>query len=293
LDRALELLDGDKQDDPEGVMANCAGNLLVRSGRFEDADEKYRGALAVAPDNVEYLCNRASCLIEQGLFGEADGLLARAHGVSPSPAILEMISYVAAKKGEYQRAEQACRSALEMDPLHAPSLLSLGWVLLTQGRRDEVRELIRRLDRMDIKQDALKGRDELASRLDDQLFSTVECASCERSWKIPKDPPPTPSIRLAAMPPDDLPAGSCLFCGKTYCIGCAKKNVNSSGRFTCPSCNQPLKLVNDGLKNLVYDWAAKNGFVENNETARTEVQGNASAEAPAKRGRGRPRKKPS
>jgi tetratricopeptide (TPR) repeat protein len=230
----------------------------VRSGRFEDADKKYRVALAAAPDNAGYLSNRASCLIEQGLFGEADGLLARAHSISPSPAILEMISYVAAKKGEYPRAEQACRSALEMDPLHTPSLLSLGWILLTLGRYAETRELIRRIDSMQPGEDAVKGREELRSRLNDMLYSTIGCASCERSWKILKDQPAAPSIRLIATPPDDLPAGSCTVCGKTYCIGCAKKNINPSGRFTCPSCGQPLKLVNDGLKRLVYDWAIKN-----------------------------------
>ena len=68
IDEALETLQGDKQDDSEGIMANCAGNLLVRSKRYEDADEKYRQALKLQPDNIEYLCNRATCLMEMGLY---------------------------------------------------------------------------------------------------------------------------------------------------------------------------------------------------------------------------------
>ena len=258
LDEALKLLDVDKQIDTEGVMANCAGNLLVRSKRFEEADTRYRKALTIQPDNVEYLCNRASCLIEMALYGEADKLLARAHTIAPSPAILEMISYIAVKKGEYERAEQACRSALEIDPLHAPSLLSLGWVLLTLGKKEEAGEIIKRLGELKLKEDTSKGLEELRLRLDELTYRTIECASCARSWKVPKITPPAKAIRLFATPPDDLPAGTCPNCGKTYCIGCSKNNLDPSGRFICPDCSRPLKLINDGLKALINDWAKNN-----------------------------------
>ena len=263
LDKALELLDGDKQEDPEGVLANCAGNLLVRVKRFEEADERYRRALEAGPNNVEYLCNRASCLIELGYYGEADQLLAKAHTINPSPDILEMISYIAVKKGEFARAEQACRSALEIDPGHGPSLLSLGWVLLSQGKREEAVDVSRRLEKLELQGEIAKGRDELSARLDELVYRTIECDSCENKWKVPKDAPPAPAIRLYAMPPDNLPAGSCTGCGKTLCIGCAKTNTDSSGRFLCFSCSKPLKLINDGLKKIIHDWAVKDGYVEN------------------------------
>jgi predicted RNA-binding Zn-ribbon protein involved in translation (DUF1610 family) len=57
------------------------------------------------------------------------------------------------------------------------------------------------------------------------------------------------------MPPDELPAGTCPDCGKTFCIGCAKHLTDDSGRFLCPLCGQSLKLSDDGLKKLVHDWA--------------------------------------
>jgi len=165
LDKALEILSADKQDDPEGIMANCAGNLLVRSHRFEEADEKYRQALSCQGDNVEYLCNRASCLMEINLYGEADNLLTLANLKAPSPDLLEMISYVAAKKGEYPRAEQACYSALEIDPNHAPSLISLGWILIDQGKKAEAIEVLRRLDKMNLNDSTAKNTEELRSHL--------------------------------------------------------------------------------------------------------------------------------
>ena len=262
MSEALETLSGDKQDDADGIMANCAGNLLVREGRFEDADEKYRQALKIQPDNAEYLCNRATCLIKMGLYGEADSLLSKAHSLAPSPGLLEMISFVAAKKGEYPRAEQACRSALGMDSCHAPSLLSLGWILLTMGRKEEVSEIIQRLDKLVLKEETAKSREELRSRLSELLHQTIECASCERIWKVPRDSPPVTAIRLFAMPPDELPAGSCPECGKSYCIGCAKDILDPEGRFICPDCSRSLKLVNDGLKMIIQDWAAKNDLIK-------------------------------
>ena len=257
INKALDSLSAVKRDDPEGVMANCAGNLLVRSKRFEEADEKYRQALSADPDNIEYLYNRASCLMELGLYGEADTLLARAHRIAPSPSLLEMISYVAAKKGEYERAEEACRLALEMDRNHVPSLLSLGWVLFTMNRQKEAGEIIRQLEKMELTKDAEKGLDELKSRMDEQSHHTIKCATCERGWRVPRESPYVQSMRLFAMPPDDLPAGSCPDCGKTYCIGCAKKHLDEKGRFICPDCSQPLKLSNNGLKKIVHDWAVK------------------------------------
>jgi transposase-like protein len=64
-------------------------------------------------------------------------------------------------------------------------------------------------------------------------------------------------MRLFAMPPDELPAGSCPRCGKTWCIGCAKRFLDDDGRFLCPDCGSHLKLGDEGLKKLVYAWAEK------------------------------------
>ncbi|MDR2020302.1 MAG: tetratricopeptide repeat protein [Treponema sp.] len=257
LDKALAVLDSQKHEDPEGLMANCGGNLLVRAGRYEEADEYYRKALSIAPDNTEYLCNRASCLIEEGLYGEADELLSQAHGIAPSPGILELIAYVATKKGEYQRAETACMAALEMDPHHLASLLSLGWIYASSGRWEETEGIVRRLDELDLSGDAAVRRDELRARYEDALTRLISCASCKRRWRVPRDPAPAPPIRLFAIPPDDFPAGTCPECGKTYCIGCAKQNLGADGRFLCPGCGKPLKLMNEGLKKIIYDWASE------------------------------------
>jgi tetratricopeptide (TPR) repeat protein len=282
LDKALKILDVDKAGDPEGILANCAANLLYRAGRFEEADGFYRKALAASPNNIEYLTNRASCLVETAQYGEADSILTRIHAAAPSPGVLDMISYVASKKGEYFRAESASRAALEIDPCHVPSLLSLGWTLSSLGRLEEAWDCLRRLEQLErehkLPEKAVLRREELRARLDSLLYTDISCASCGRSWKVLKETPPVPGIRLYAMPPDDMPAGSCQECGKTWCIGCAKKHLDAAGRFLCPRCGRPLKIVNDGLKKIIYDWAVAGGMT------------GSPPSAPAKRKRGRPGK---
>ncbi|MDR1949772.1 MAG: tetratricopeptide repeat protein [Spirochaetaceae bacterium] len=265
-DEALEVLASGPAEDPEGVMANCAGNLLVRSGRYEEADEYYRKALAIAPANTEYLSNRASCLIELGLFGEADETLTQAYSLAPTAGILELIAWVAAKKGEYQRAETACRAALDLEPRHTPSLFSLGWIYASSGRWDELAEIVRRLEAIPLEGDPALRREELGSRLTDAVTRAVSCAVCGRTWRVPRSLPPVKPIRLLAMPPDDLPAGACPGCGKTYCIGCAKKKLDPEGRFLCAGCGRSLKLIDEGLKKIVYDWAAGEDFLTTDDT---------------------------
>jgi tetratricopeptide (TPR) repeat protein len=278
LGGALELLTAEKAEDPEGVLANCGGNLLVRSGRYDEADDWYRKALLIQPRNVEYLCNRASCLVELDRYGEADEILARTHGMAPSPMVLELICFVASKKGELARAEAAGRAALEMDPRHVPSLLSLGWVLLTLGKNEEARDLLTRLEGLSLSGESARRREEYRSRIDEVFYRKIPCARCGREWKVLKDPPPSPPIRFYAMPPEELPAGSCPGCGKTFCIRCARERLDETGRFICPECGKPLKLINEGLKKLIADWAAEALPGGGIETVR--------------RKRGRPRKNP-
>jgi len=255
---ALALVTADEdQQDPQGSLANKRGNLLVRSGRYEEADAAYRQALAVVPDNIEYLRNRASCLVELAAYGEADTVLAKAYEIEPSPRILELIAYVAAKKGEYPRAETACRLALETAPEDTAILSSLAWIYLTMARYPAAAETIDRLERAvgpgSAEEDSAR---DLRRRLDDATTRVIRCAGCERSWRVAKDPVGTGPLRLVAEPPEDLPAGTCPSCGKTWCIGCAKKSLDSGGRFVCPDCGQRLKLFDEGLKKLLADWAA-------------------------------------
>ena len=254
MEEALNILDAEKQDDPQGILANCAGNLLVRKGKYEEADVYYRKAQSYAPDNSEYLSNRATCLIELGYYGQAEELLSQAQS---TPEILELISYSAVKRGEYDRAETASLSALDMVPNNIPSLFSLGWIYNTTGRWNDLEKIIARLNKMKLEGNNAQRRDELHQRLDEGMNKVIGCAGCRRKWKIKRKNDPVPPFKLQAMPPDEFPAGTCPACGKTYCIACAKKHIDRNGRFICYKCKVNLKLADEGLKKIIYDWAVK------------------------------------
>ncbi|MDR2700892.1 MAG: tetratricopeptide repeat protein [Spirochaetaceae bacterium] len=256
-DKALELLKSQPEEDPLGLMTNCAGNLLVRSGRFGEANRYYSRALSIAPGNTQYRCNRASCLIKMGYYGEADNVLTAVSG-KLTPDMLELIAYVAVKKGEYKRAEAAARSALKIDPDHVPSLLQLGWACAFTGNWDKLGLILDKLKEKTLSEEATRGLDDLEAWMNDALFRAVSCASCGRTWKVKRDPGPVPPLRIYAVPPDDMPAGTCPGCGKTFCVGCRKDALDESGRFVCPDCSKPLKLTDDGLKDILNIWAKEN-----------------------------------
>jgi transposase-like protein len=111
---------------------------------------------------------------------------------------------------------------------------------------------------LELNKDTAKGRDDLEKWMIDTLYKTVRCASCAREWEVERNPKPSASLKIYAMPPDEMPAGTCPACGKTYCVGCRKDNLDDSERFICPDCGKPLKFTDDGLKTLLNDWAKKN-----------------------------------
>lgn len=249
---ALDLLK--RVYDTAGIAANAAGNILVRQERWEEAREAYARALAAAPQDLDFLRNQASCLVQLGLYGEADDTLSKLVDLDPGARTLDLIAYVAIKKGEYPRAEAAYRVGLERNPADKALLAGLAWTYLSMARWEAAGETIARLEAVEGGERSSVSK-ELRQRLLEATTRQVRCASCDRSWSVLRDAPPAAPFRLVAEPPDELPAGTCPKCGKTLCIGCGKRNL-VDGRFVCPDCGERLKLIDEGLKKLMSDWSA-------------------------------------
>ncbi|HOJ99991.1 MAG: tetratricopeptide repeat protein [Treponemataceae bacterium] len=267
--QALDLVSRYEPEDTTGEAAHEKGTILYRLGRFEEADWAFQEALKKNPHAIEYQLSRAHLLIDMGLYGEADDILADAYeteGKEPYLSrILDLIGYVATKKGEFPRAEVAYRLAIEAAPEEVHLYQELAWLYLTMGRWQQTRELIDKLK-------ALRNKDdtelEAAIRaLEEQyLESTTEkvaCSVCQRLWRVPRQLPPVPPLKLVAQPPENLPAGMCPSCGKIYCIQCAKEHLDTGGRFLCPTCQQHLKLIDDRLRYLLYEWSRQSEIAKN------------------------------
>ncbi|AEJ18586.1 tetratricopeptide repeat protein [Gracilinema caldarium] len=256
IDNALLLLNDDAVDDPEGLLAHQAGTILYRADRLEEAKAYFAEALKKCPERLDYLIDQANCLINLGLYGEADTLLAKAYDREENEAVLDLIGYIAYKKGEFPRAEAAYRLALERDPDNTSFLSALAWIYITMARWTSAEDCIQKLEHLVAPESVeYESVQELRERLLMGTTRLVQCASCSRNWRVPLEPPAAPPLRLVAEPPDELPAGTCIHCGKTYCIGCAKQSLDASGRFVCPTCGERLKLYDEGLKKLIADWA--------------------------------------
>jgi tetratricopeptide (TPR) repeat protein/transcription elongation factor Elf1 len=258
-DEALELLESNRHEDPEGMMASCAGNILSKLNRHEEAEAYYRKALSIDQDNLQYMTNLASCLIQAGLYSEAETLLKKVNGMFPSADVLEMIAFIATRKAEYPRAEELLHSALELDGQNVSVMISLGWIYANTFRWKETEEVLNKLASMNIDDRNAKDYQELKTRYEETMLRTISCSgsSCKRNWKVSKEEIDVPSIRLFSEPPDELPAGTCPKCKKTFCIGCAKKSIDDDGRFVCKKCGKNLKLTDSGLKKIINDWAAQ------------------------------------
>jgi Flp pilus assembly protein TadD len=255
-DEALEALNSSDSNDPDGILANERGNILVRSNRLEEADKEYQEALKKNPKELSFLYNRASCLIELGMFGEADYLISKGLEIEQSVRLLELIAFLAAKKGELARAEAAYAAALSMEPDNPSILYSLGLVYLTMNRWASAEATLLRLDSVSKKDNhSISKARELKLLLENATTREIACALCDISWKVHKNTEKTPEFRLVDQPPDHFPAGTCPGCKKTYCIGCGKHTIDASNRFICPACKIPLKFLDEGLKKIVYHWS--------------------------------------
>lgn len=112
LDRALDAqVDLAAQNPTDPTVLNDLANLLVVSGRLEEAEPQYVRALELAPEDVEIRFNYAVLLQQEGRDDEAEIQL---------------------------------RKILELDPGHAWALYQLGVVVAAHGERHDALELFAR-----------------------------------------------------------------------------------------------------------------------------------------------------
>jgi len=233
---------------PEAIHAGA--NLLAADGLFEDAEEWYRRAARARPFDAGILTDRAANCLEIDLLSEADDLLARVLDREPSARAYRLVSVLAARKGEYPRAELALEQGLAEFPGDADLLRDLASFLLLTRKPERARDVAKRAE--DGGNPSLAR--EIAARVEDALTDRIDCAECGREWRVPKGAPARPIGTLHAEPPDELPAGTCPACGKTYCIACARRALDEDGRFRCLSCGSALKLGDPRVSWLIGEW---------------------------------------
>ncbi len=138
-DRAADLARAARLRRPTELrLAQLEARALSKAGRNDRAVVVMRDAVAEHADDVQAHLTLAEVLQDAARAEEADRVLDQAADRFPSDisvpfqrgALLE-------QRKDYPRAEAAFRQALARDPLHAPSLNYLGYMLAERGDRLE------------------------------------------------------------------------------------------------------------------------------------------------------------
>ena len=145
-DEALQALDRaiSQRKAFEGALMN-SGALLQKLGRFAEAESRYRGVIAFAPDAVAAHNNLGNVLQVLGRREDAATCFARAAGLEPGSAVAHSnLANVLRELGRLPEAETHGRQAVALDPAFPEAHYNFGNVLQALGRASEAEVCLRR-----------------------------------------------------------------------------------------------------------------------------------------------------
>ena len=241
-DEALSLLSAKRP-----MILNQRGNILGRAGEYSLAVKDYEAAFELDRNNPDIILNLAAACIETDAFSRAEELLGRVLDFGENASAYNLMGNLALLKGEYSRAEASYRKAVETEPEYQEAVCNLVEFYISREQLNDA----------DLLLSGYRGSKpgERFEKLKEIVFkkrlNVYNCAVCKHEWVVPKKIGPQAGLRLVGEPPDEMPAGQCSTCGKIYCIGCAKENLDS-GRMICMECGTPLKLSDDWMRWLYH-----------------------------------------
>lgn len=107
----------------------AAGNAAYRAGRFHEAIDLGRRAVAADGDNPWAHNLLGAACAEEMEFGEARRAFAAAVAAGPEIAISRINhAYALILDGEFAAAEAELRTALALEPMSGPAFLNLSWI---------------------------------------------------------------------------------------------------------------------------------------------------------------------
>ncbi len=138
VDRAIELYDRATRLNPlDGATAYQAAQLVLAQGKLDDAERRLRLVVGANPDQLGAANDLAWILAERGAeLDTALSLAEAAVAADPNADHLDTLGFVLLKRGEYERASQTLRRALERRPASPGTSYRLGLALKGSGQRD-------------------------------------------------------------------------------------------------------------------------------------------------------------
>jgi tetratricopeptide (TPR) repeat protein len=147
-DTSAAIADGEQavQLDPASDLSlSTLARALSRAGRYDDAAQRVRQALALNPTVVNYWLQLGNCMLKQGQWREYVADLGRAADLSPdADAILSAQSDGLSCLGRYRDAADCARRALQLKPARWYYGLQLALSLMRLGEWERAVPLLNR-----------------------------------------------------------------------------------------------------------------------------------------------------
>lgn len=147
-DTSAAIADGEQAvrlDPASDLSLSTLARALSRAGRYDDAAQRVRQALALNPTVVNYWLQLGNCMLKQGQWQEYVADLGRAAALSPNvDAILSAQSDGLSCVGRYRDAADCARRALQLKPARWYYGLQLALSLMRLGEWEEAVPLLDR-----------------------------------------------------------------------------------------------------------------------------------------------------
>lgn len=134
-------------DDSESAL--WLARLYRAENKPEDAEKLLRNILAKQPDDGEALEQLSQLLIDEGRSQEAVSLLSDAADQFSSPDLYDLLGDAYSQNKQYDKAEDAYKKAVAMDPDDPGHRHGLADTLLTENKYTEALEQYKKLSQME------------------------------------------------------------------------------------------------------------------------------------------------
>jgi arylsulfatase A-like enzyme/Flp pilus assembly protein TadD len=141
--QAVEILGPIVARAPNADNLNGYGIALAGQGRYPDAIEQFRRALALDPNNAPALQNLGIVALSMNDLRGAHENLSRALAMNPRlPLALNSLGVVYARQNDDARAVEAWQGAVALDPKQYDALFNIGLVAGRSGRVAEAKRAL-------------------------------------------------------------------------------------------------------------------------------------------------------
>lgn len=139
--------------DPRHALAHRnLGAVLCKLGRYKEAEQQFRRAIAIKRNDTDALCKLGTVLRWRGLIAESETPLRRAVKLNPRhPDAQNSLGSTLVVLGRLKDARSCFEKALKMAPRNVDALTGLGAIAGFEGRFQEAEALFKRVLEVDPK----------------------------------------------------------------------------------------------------------------------------------------------